>query len=61
MGERSRVLAVQTAYPPGHASEPVTGRNMTRIGTTLDESQGPRLTGAKFLDRLVRELVEPAR
>ena len=61
MGERSHVLAIQTAYLPGRASEPVTGRNITRIGTTLDESQGPRFTGAILLNRLVRELVEPAR
>src|SRR5271165_5091356 len=61
MDERSHVSATRTAYLPGRASEPLTGRNMTRIGTTLNGSQGPRLIGPILFDRLVRELIDPAR
>ena len=61
MDEKSHVSTTRTAYLPGRAFEPLTGRNMTRIGTTLGGSQGPRLAGAILVDRLVRELVESAR
>ncbi len=61
MDERSHVSVTRTAYLLGRASGPVTGRNMTRIGTTPSGSQRPRLTGAILLDRFARELIDPTR